>query len=266
MTPARLVRRFPISAFAVLALVFGTLPYILTALRLDSDPSMMPLGPVMAALVVVACQGRAGWADWWSQLSRWRSTPSLYAVAVLAPIALVAAAVAANALLGSPVPTATEWSAWPEVPVTFLFMLVLVGIGEEAGWTAFAAPVLLRRHGLLGAWAVMSTIRIAWHLPLLVSGELPWAMGIMGMLGFQLLVLQLLRHGGSWVHAAIWHATLNAVGGGFVFAMYAGGDQVTLGVFMGAAYLLMGLASLRLRDRATTPVAVRDLQNMEPVR
>ena len=39
------------------------------------------------------------------------------------------------------------------MPVTFVTMLVFVGIGEETGWMAFAAPILLRRHGLLVAWA-----------------------------------------------------------------------------------------------------------------
>ena len=250
MSPARLVRRFPITAFAALACVFGALPYLLAALGLDSDPSNMPLGPVLAALVVVACQGRDGWRTWWSQLRCWRSAPSLYAVAVLAPLALTAVAVVVNGLLGSPLPTPTELSAWPEVPVTFVFMMVMVGIGEEAGWTAFAAPVLLRRHGLLGAWLVMSAIRIFWHLPLMISGELPWALGVMGMLGFQLFVLQLLRHGGSWVHAAVWHSLLNAVGGGFVFGMYVGADQLQLGVIMGVAYLMLGLATLLPRAGA----------------
>ena len=37
----------------------------------------------------------------------------------------------------------------PTLPATFVVMLVMVGIGEEAGWTAFAAPLLLRRHGIL---------------------------------------------------------------------------------------------------------------------
>lgn len=58
--------------------------------------------------------------------------------------------------LGAPLPSPAQLSQWPDVPVAFLDMLVLVGLGEEGGWTAFAAPVLLRRHGLLGAWAILS--------------------------------------------------------------------------------------------------------------
>jgi membrane protease YdiL (CAAX protease family) len=45
------------------------------------------------------------------------------------------------------------------VPVAFGVMLVMVGIGEEAGWTAFAAPLLLQRSGLWSAWAVLSAVR-----------------------------------------------------------------------------------------------------------
>ena len=62
-------------------------------------------------------------------------------------------------------------SATGRTPVIFVVNLVLIGIGEEAGWTAFAAPLLLRRHGLLGAWAILAALRILWHLPLMLTGS-----------------------------------------------------------------------------------------------
>ena len=105
-------------------------------------------------------------------------------------------------------------------------MLVMVGIGEEAGWTAFAAPLLLRRHGIFGAWVVLSVVRILWHLPLMLNGEMPWAMGIVGNAAFQMIVLQLyVASGGRWSLAAVWHATLNAFGGMFLFTMVSGADR-----------------------------------------
>ena len=88
------------------------------------------------------------------------STPAGSALAVLAPILVHVSIVMINHGLGAPLPTTEQLSRWPEIPVTFLVMLVLVGLGEEAGWTAFAAPVLLERHGLIGAWAILSAMRI----------------------------------------------------------------------------------------------------------
>lgn len=241
----QLVRRYPLSAFAALACLFGWMAYGLAALGIGSNPENMPLGPSMAVLVVTSCQGRAALFAWGRTLRRWAASPWLYVVAVGAPIAMDLLIVLANHMFGAPLPTAAQLSDWPVVPVTFLAMLVLVGLGEEAGWTAFAAPVLLRRHGLWGAFAVLAPLRIFWHLPLMITGDLPVVIGVLGNAGFQLIVLQMMRHrGGSWTHAAVWHATLNAFGSAFFFTMVTGADKDRLGVMLGLIYAFVALLTL----------------------
>ncbi len=241
----QLVRRHPLSAFAVLACLFGWMVYGLAALGVGSNPENMPLGPVMAALVVTSCQGRAALIAWGRTLRRWVASPWLYVVAVGAPIAMHVLIVLVNHVFGAPLPTTEQLSAWPEVPVTFLVMLFMVGLGEEAGWTAFAAPILLRRHGLWGAFAVLAPLRIVWHLPLMISGEMPLVVGLLGNAGFQLIVLQMMRHRrGAWTHAAVWHAMLNAFGGAFFFTMVTGADRDRLGTLLALVYAFVGLLTL----------------------
>jgi hypothetical protein len=242
--PQLIVRRHPMIGFAVLACLFGWMVYGLAALGIGSHPENMPLGPVLAALVVTSCQGRAALVAWGRTLRRWVASPWLYVVAVGAPVALHALIVLTNHLLGAPLPTVDQLGAWPEIPVTFLVMLVMVGLGEEAGWTAFAAPVLLRRYGLWGAFGVLAPLRIFWHLPLMLTGDMPVLLGVLGNAGFQLIVLQVLRRGGSWTHAAVWHATLNAFGGAFFFTMVTGADKERLGLLLGIAYALAGVLTL----------------------
>lgn len=242
---AQLVRRHPISAFAVLACLFGWMAYGLAFAGIGSNPENMPLGPAMAAFVVTSCQGRTALFAWGRTLRRWVASPWLYLVAVGAPIVLHVLIVAMNHVFGAPLPTADQLGAWPEVPVTFLAMLVLVGLGEEAGWTAFAVPVLLRRHGLWGAFAVLAPLRIFWHLPLMITGDMPVVLGLLGNAGFQLIVLQMMRRrGGAWTHAAVWHATLNAFGGAFFFTMVTGADKDRLGLMLGLVYALAALLTL----------------------
>ncbi len=227
----QLVRRFPISAFALLACAFGWLVCGLAALGIGSNPENMPLGPAMAALAVASCQGREALFAWGRTLRRWAASPWLYLLAFGAPIVLHVLIVLVNHLFGAPLPTSAQLGSWPEVPVTFLMMLFMVGLGEEAGWTAFAAPILLRRHGLLGAFAVLAPLRILWHLPLMITGDMPVVLGILGNAGFQLIVLQLMRRsGGAWSLAAIWPSTLNAFGGAFFFSMVTGADKERLGL------------------------------------
>ena len=244
-TTVQLVRRHPISAFAVLACFFGWMPYIVTALGIGSNPENFPLGPVIAALLVTSCQGRAALFAWGRSLRRWAASPWLYALALGAPALLQVAIVLVNHSLGAPLPTPAQLGDWPEVPVTFLAMLVFVGLGEEAGWTAFAAPVLLRRFGLLGAFGVLAPLRILWHLPLMLTGDMPLVVGILGNAGFQLVVLLLLRHRrGSWTLAAVWHAVLNAFGNAFFFSMVSGADRDRLNLLLGLEYAVVGLTAL----------------------
>ena len=244
-TFVQLIRRHPVSAFFVLACAFGWLVYGLAAVGIGSNPDNMPLGPAMAALAVTSCQGREALFAWGRSLRRWAASPWLYVVAIGGPIALHVLIVLVNHLFGAPLPTGAQLAAWPEVPVTFLVMLLMVGLGEEAGWTAFAAPILLRRHGLLGAFAILAPMRILWHLPLMITGDMPVVMGILGNAGFQLVILQLMRRsGGAWSLAAVWHATLNAFGGAFFFGMVTGADRERLSLLLGIAYALAGIAAL----------------------
>jgi hypothetical protein len=254
LNPVHLVRRRPMLSFAALACLFGWSVYIAAAFGLGENPENTPLGPVVAALVVLGCQGRPALAAWWEQIRTWRAAPGWYAVAILVPALVSVVNVSINHGLGAPLPTPDQLSAWPEVPLTFLTMLVLVGLGEEGGWTAFAAPVLLRRHGLLGAWVILAALRIFWHLPLMIGGQLPWTVGIVGNAGFQLVVLVIMSaSGGRWSLAAVWHATVNAFGAGFFFSMVTGADKDRLGLLLSAAYAVLAVAALVLfRLRTST--------------
>jgi membrane protease YdiL (CAAX protease family) len=263
--PARIIRTYPVTSFAVLACLFGWSIFIAAGLGLGSNPDNMPLGPLLAALVVASCQGRESLGAWGRRLRRWGAPPRWYAVAVLVPIVVHVVNVFLNHLLGAPLPTLAQLSHWPDVPVAFVVMLVMVGIGEEAGWTAFAAPLLLRRSSLFTAWAVLSGVRILWHLPLMVTGEMPWLMGIVGNAAFQMLLLLLFTaDGGSWAPAAVWHATLNAFGGAFFFTMVAGTDRDRLGLLLSGAYAVLAVAALVARGRRGDEVGLGALSDPRP--
>ena len=75
--PIHLVRRLPMLSFIALACLFGWSNYILAALGVGENPEHNPLGPVLAALVVLGCQGRPKLAAWWKQLRTWRAAPRL---------------------------------------------------------------------------------------------------------------------------------------------------------------------------------------------
>jgi hypothetical protein len=79
---------------------------------------------------------------------------------------------------------------------------------------------------MLGARVAASTIRIVWHLPMMPNGGLRWLVGTVCNAAFTMVTLQLLvRSGGHWTPAAVWHATLNAFGSSFLFLMVTGDDK-----------------------------------------
>ena len=263
---AHLIRRYPISSFMVLACVFGWLPYALEAVGVGANAENLPLGPVAAALIVTSVQGRGALRSWASRLRRWTAAPWLYVVAFASPILVNVVIVAINHLFGAPLPTSSQLGHWPEIFVNLLVMIVMVGLGEEAGWTAFVAPVLMRRHGLLGAWAVLAPMRIFWHLPLLLSGDMSWVIWLFGNAGFQLIVLQLMRKsGGAWSLAAVWHATLNATGGAFVFTMVTGADNDRLSTLLGIAYGLAAIGTLVVTGIGRGEMAQSPVSTQSPV-
>src|SRR3954454_3474799 len=165
-------RKYPVTSFFVLACLFGWSPYLVGWIT-DSGDANFPIGVVIAAAVVTFGAGSTMWRHWIRTVRSCGMPWRWFAVALLVPVAMHAVQVFINAAFGAPLPTGHQLSTWPDVPVTFVFMLVFVGLGEEGGWTAFATPLLLTRHPFLVVWGLMSAMRIAWHLPLMLAGDLP---------------------------------------------------------------------------------------------
>jgi hypothetical protein len=237
----RFVRAHPFAVFAVLACLIGWAQYLLSAVGVGSAPAQIPLGPFVAAVIVTSIRGRDVRRSWWHTIRKVSIARRWLAVVTLAPIVVHVGIVLVNRGFGAPLPTSNQLAEWPNIPIVFVVMLVLVGLGEEAGWTAFAGPLLLEKHGLMKSWLLLGAVRTFWHLPLMLTGDMPWFMGIAGNLGFQLLILVVMeRSRGNWSQAAVWHATLNAFGGAFFFGMVTGADKLRLGVLLGVTYSALG--------------------------
>jgi membrane protease YdiL (CAAX protease family) len=242
-TITRAFRTYPVAWFTGVACILGWIFYILGWLGVNvGTPSNMPLGVVVAAAVVAAVMGRSALREWGRLLLALRASLGWYLLAIAAPVIIIVVIVLLNHALGAPLPTSAQLSHWTELPLTLVFMLVFVGVGEEAGWTAFAAPRLLSSHPFMTAWVILSAIRVFWHLPLMLTGQLSWVLGIVGNIAFQFLLLWVFLRTGVWFLAGIWHAVLNTVSGSFFFQMVQGPDQARLGVLMSAAYLLLAIA------------------------
>ena len=123
-------------------------------------------GPSVAAVVVVAAQGGRGAVK---ALLRhflvWRVAPVWYALIVLVPLLVAAAAVALHVALGGASPMGWDLSRWYLLLPAMLARLPTGPLAEEAGWRGFALPRLQARVGPVVASLTVGVAWGLWHLP-----------------------------------------------------------------------------------------------------
>ena len=188
----------------------------------------MIVGPGVAGLLLTGLlDGRAGFRELLSRLLRWRVGARWWAVALLAaPLVFTVVHLALS--LTSPI--FLPGILTTDDKATFLLSgiagALVVGILEELGWTGFATPRLLARHGVLATGLIVGVLWGAWHLLAhdfwaadISSGGLPLALFVT-VNGFGLLVGQLLAfrvlmvwvydRTGSLLVAMLMHASLTS--------------------------------------------------------
>jgi uncharacterized protein len=221
------------------------------------------LGPMVAAvLVTLATDGVAGLRRIAGGLGR----PRWWALALSPLLVGAVAAVVAHAVGNGPstaeladMPGVPAWS-WPAV---FLVVLLVGGLGEEAGWRGLAWP-RLRRHWNLRDAALLLTVPWAvWHLPLFwidsgLAGMPPYVVPgwLVGLASGAVVLGWLYERSGSLAVVALAHTSVNLAsatqaGEGLVAAV------VSAGVIAAAVLVLRAEASRDLRSRASPGPEIR---------
>ena len=222
-TISQFVKRHPLATFIALAYLLSWL------LVLPSQGALIPHGPFFAALIVVALtSGKAGLKDFVKRVFRRGAGVQWFALALALPIGITFSAAGLNLLLGARAPSTIDWSQ----PFLVLPLMLLVsGMWEEPGWTGYALPQLLdrfagRRNGVWVAGLLMAAIRVGWHLPLMLYGQIYWT-DIVLMIAVQLLFVWLYTGAGrSVLPIMLLHLTNNTVSGEFVTPWFTGADWV----------------------------------------
>ncbi len=235
-----LVARHPVAAYYVLtfAISWGGILLVLGAggsampATQEQFDRLVPfaivallIGPPVASLLLTGLvDGRAGYRDLLAHLCRWRVGIGWYAVALLtAPAAFAAASFAMSLASPAFLPALVTRPDTGTVLLLATFPSLLVGFGEELGWTGFAIPRLLRRHGVLATGLFAGVLWGAWHLLTndlwaanTIAAGLPVALMAtvsgLSLLGTELLVYRVLMvwvydRTGSLLLAMLMHAS-----------------------------------------------------------
>jgi membrane protease YdiL (CAAX protease family) len=170
MTPAALIRRFPLVVYFALAYAVsgialavvglpsfttGTASYGLRSLLVFP---LMVVGVAATGLALTAVtSGRAGLRELRRRMGRWRVGIIGYAILLVPPVVILAVLLALR-LLVSPA------FAPGFFPLGIAFGMI-AGFFEEIGWTGFAYPRMGARFGAAPAAAMLGVLWGLWHLP-----------------------------------------------------------------------------------------------------
>ena len=244
-----LIRRHPLISFFVLAYALSWWPIAFYAAGL-SPSTIISFGPFLAALVVLAAtQGKTGVVGLLRRIVRWRVGLRWYAVALLLPVVVTAAAAALNVLLlgAKASSSVAELGGLTGLFSTFALLLLIPGIGgswEEPGWRGYALPRLQTARSALFASLILGAVWALWHLPLVVATGQMGGWDIVIILAWTLVLTWVYNGtGGSVLIVMLFHAMFNTVSGSFISPLaFSGADSVRQSWLLAAVWCAVAVA------------------------
>jgi len=230
--------------FVPLAFLLSWYPTLLHLAGIKRAQGINPLGVALAAILCSAMEGGGAVKRLLRSLVKVKAPLICYAVALLMPAFLLGISAAATAASAETVPSSAQLAKWPNMLDKFIFMLVFVGLGEEPGWRGFVIPHLQRQFSPVVSSIVLAPIWLLWHAPLFAAGEFtldqlaPFTLTIFA--GALALTWLYNRSGGSVFLPMLMHASINAVGAGYVFQLFRGPDLNHLWWSYAAVWMVTG--------------------------
>jgi membrane protease YdiL (CAAX protease family) len=233
------IKQCPLITFFVLAYALSWLAFPVWASGLYPNP-VFSFGPFIAALVVLAIShGKIGVGGLLRRMVRWRVGLRWYAAALLFPAGVTLAATVLNMLLGAQAPSSAELGGWTSLVPTFLFVLLIPGLGgawEEPGWRGYALPRLQTGRSALFASLILGVLIAGWHLPLMLVGQVHYS-DIMSIMGAVIVFNWVFNNAnGSVLIIMLMHAMNNTISGNFFSQMFSGADSVRQGWMLAAVW------------------------------
>jgi membrane protease YdiL (CAAX protease family) len=252
-------KRHAVVIFFVLAYLLSWMWVPIAALL--GGPFLFPLGPLVAALIMVTVTG--SWRDFLSRVLRWRVPIRWYAVAILVPITMSLAAVSINVTLGAPMPTTAVVGPLTGLPLIFLNAIPDAPLFEEPGWRGFALPRFPANRSRLANTALLGLLLVGWHAPLILFEPALAPAYLIGTFASAFVT--------NWVYynthesallALLYHSVANTFGI-FFGPAFSGADMVRQAWLLTAANIVVALLILAATN--VTFFSRRAQARMEPV-
>jgi hypothetical protein len=220
------IRRHQLAAFFTLAYGLSWWP------TLFESHSILPVGPLVAAFLVLAAVGRWSAArDFVRRIVSWRVGLAWYALVFGLPPVIALAGAGLNQFFGAAPPAFDRVPPLADLLPTFLFILLFIGVGEEPAWRGFALPRLAHGRSLLTASLLLAVLHSIWHLPLYGleytrENVAPW---MLALTAYSVITAWLyVRTAGNLLLPALFHASVNTSAKYLFMPLFAGRDLIQL--------------------------------------
>jgi membrane protease YdiL (CAAX protease family) len=203
----------------------------------DNWPLQNPLGPVVAALIVIGLtEGTAGLGKWWRRIVRFRAPVWVYAVAFAGPLAVILASLWLATATGVPTEPLPE-REFLEFLILIPIMLLAGPLPEEISFRGYGQHELQTEILPLNAAIWIGIGVLVWHVPLLLAGNIPWPF-IVTIVAVSVVYAWLYQIGRSVWPLVLLHFVVNYFGGEWLGAMIADEGQVTYSLYYMVFYLI----------------------------
>jgi membrane protease YdiL (CAAX protease family) len=231
-------QRFSLPIFFILAYALSWFP------SLFETHSILPLGPFIAALIVLAFTGGSDMKDFFRRMVQWRVGIGWYAMVLLLPLAAILIAIGINLLLGAGAPTWDRVPPLSELPGTFIAIFLFIGLGEEPAWRGFALPRIMKGRNALAASVILAVFHIIWHLPLFgleydSTNILPWMLAVLG--STIIITWMYNRTQGNLLLPMLFHTSVNVTASYLFSKLFTGSDQIQLWWLWAACWWVIAL-------------------------
>ena len=220
----------------------------------------MLIGPSLGGLLLTgAIDGKAGFRELGSRLSKWRVGVRWYAIALLvAPLLIVATLLALSRVSPDFLPR-----LYTEEDKAFLFQFsfvagIMVGIFEELGWTGFALPKVRLHFSTLKSGIIIGLLYAVWNFPVVfwvstatgTAGSLPMVIFMPAVLftwlpAWRVFMVWVYEHTESLLLIMLMHASLIAFWRIFTPLILTGAALITYYLVFTAFVWIINAVALR---------------------
>jgi len=192
-------------------------------------------GPLLAALILSASEGRESLKEWWKRISKWHISRLGYRDLLILLLAIFAPLFVIGLVVG-PIPTLDGLTASLLIFLPYTLYELLTSGMEEPGWRGYALPRLQERYSAKKSSIILGLIWGIWHWPAFI----PVFINILNEPGatiaiaFAMTTVQVLVYTFSSILAASFiHTWLyNRTQGAFINILLHGGSNAIAGFIL----------------------------------